>query len=212
MQVDPVLEQLDWFFTTNEWTIIAYPNTLVKPLAKDTSDHIPCVVNIATKIPKAQFFRFENYWVDHRDFMEIVRASWEAPCYCQDSAKLLTAKFKSLRSCLKHWSKTFCQLNILIQNCKLVTYLMDDLEDQRALSIPEWNFRNIVKIHKAKLLHYKQEYWKKRSTIRWVEFGDDNNKLFHALATEQYRKNTITKLTTADERIVTNHHAQEVVL
>lgn len=60
MQDEPLLEQLDWFFTSNNWTI-SYPNTLVKPLARDTSDHIPCVVSIETRIPKANIFRFEKF-------------------------------------------------------------------------------------------------------------------------------------------------------
>ena len=35
MQQEPLLEQLDWFFTSNNW-MLAYPNTLVMPLAKIT--------------------------------------------------------------------------------------------------------------------------------------------------------------------------------
>ena len=62
MQGQPSLEQLDWFFTSCEWTL-KYPNTMVHPLAKPTSDHVPCVVSISTSIPKAQVFRFENHWV-----------------------------------------------------------------------------------------------------------------------------------------------------
>ena len=42
MQLDPLLEQLDWFFTSLHWTS-AYPATEVKPLGKPTSDHTPCV-------------------------------------------------------------------------------------------------------------------------------------------------------------------------
>lgn len=43
MQNSPLLEQLDWFFTTVSWTA-SYPSTLVKPLARSISDHVPCVV------------------------------------------------------------------------------------------------------------------------------------------------------------------------
>jgi hypothetical protein len=57
MQQDPILEQIDWFFTSSAWTL-QYPNTMVNPLSRPTSDHIPCVISIGTKIPKAQVFRF----------------------------------------------------------------------------------------------------------------------------------------------------------
>jgi len=60
MQINPLLEQLDWFFTSINLTI-DYPNTEALPLAKITSDHLPCQITIGTKIPKANVFRFENY-------------------------------------------------------------------------------------------------------------------------------------------------------
>jgi len=60
MQDDPLLEQIDWVFTSANW-ISVYPDTLLLPLARSTSDHIPCKIQIGTNIPKAQVFRFENY-------------------------------------------------------------------------------------------------------------------------------------------------------
>lgn len=71
MQENPLLEQLDWFFTTKEWTL-CYPNTMVKALAKYISDHVPCVINIETHITKSSIFRFENFWVEHPGLMDIV--------------------------------------------------------------------------------------------------------------------------------------------
>ena len=60
MQSDPLLEQLDWFFTSPNWTL-DFPNTEVLPLAKITSDHIPCKIIISTQIPRSNVFRFENF-------------------------------------------------------------------------------------------------------------------------------------------------------
>jgi endonuclease/exonuclease/phosphatase family metal-dependent hydrolase len=60
MQNDPLLEQLDWFFTSVNWTA-DYPNTMVTPMARPTSDHVPCRVSIGTNIPKSNVFRFENF-------------------------------------------------------------------------------------------------------------------------------------------------------
>jgi len=60
MQSDPLLEQLDWFFTSPNWTL-DFPNTKVLPLAKITSDHIPCKIIISTQIPRSKVFRFENF-------------------------------------------------------------------------------------------------------------------------------------------------------
>jgi exonuclease III len=76
MQNEPLLEQLDWFLTSHSWTI-KYPNTTVKPLARPTSDHIPCVISVGTSIPKAQVFRFENHWVRMPGFLEVVQTIWD---------------------------------------------------------------------------------------------------------------------------------------
>jgi hypothetical protein len=49
MQLNPLLVQLDWFFTSTNWTL-SFPNTVINPLARPVSDHLPCVINIGKKI------------------------------------------------------------------------------------------------------------------------------------------------------------------
>ena len=63
LQANPLLEKLDWVFTSVEWTT-EFPNTMSFPLARMGSDHIPIHVKIGTDIPKAVLFRFENFWMD----------------------------------------------------------------------------------------------------------------------------------------------------
>jgi hypothetical protein len=66
-----------------------------------------------------------------------------------------------------------------MERCNLVLNILDGLEEQRPLSIPEFNFRNIVKRRIANLLHYKCIYWKNRCTIiRWVKLRGENTKFF----------------------------------
>jgi endonuclease/exonuclease/phosphatase family metal-dependent hydrolase len=57
MQSQPLLEQLDWFFTSAEW-ISSFPNTTVKVMSRPVSDHIPCLVSIQSAIPKSNIFQF----------------------------------------------------------------------------------------------------------------------------------------------------------
>ena len=72
MQQEPLLEQIDWCFTSSNW-ITQYLNTLLLPMSKPTSDHIPCMVQIDTLIPKTDVFRFENFWVEQPDFLDLVK-------------------------------------------------------------------------------------------------------------------------------------------
>jgi hypothetical protein len=95
MQKDPLLEKLDWFFTSSSWTL-SYPATYAYPLVKPTSDHVPCVVVFNTKIPKAKVFRIENHWMQHSEFKQIVQTAWNIPVGYEDSAKKINAKLKNL--------------------------------------------------------------------------------------------------------------------
>lgn len=113
-------------------------------LGKPVSDHCPCVVTIETKIPKSKIFRFENYWINHSGFLDVVANSWNSPSHATNSAALMCRKFKKLRYGLKTWSKGVFRLSILIQNCKEALVGLDGLEDLRPLSTPEKNFRRIV--------------------------------------------------------------------
>ena len=77
-QNPPLLQRLDWFFTSISWTSIM-PNTYVTTLCMETSDHVPCLVTIGTDIPKSGTFRFENYLMEHENFMEVIQHGWSIP-------------------------------------------------------------------------------------------------------------------------------------
>jgi hypothetical protein len=89
---------------------------------------------------------------------------------------------------------------------------MDKLEEHKPLFIQEANFRSILKRHILQLLKFKQEYWKKRYTIRWTKFGDESTNFFHAAATERYRQNIITSLEAQDGRVVYDHFEKAALL
>ena len=78
--------------------------------------------------------------------------------------------------------------------------------------MPESNFRKILRGHLLKLLDYQRQYWKKRCTIRWTKFGDENTKFFLSMATDRYRKNSISHLTLPDGTQVSSHYEKEKVI
>ena len=113
MQESPFLEKLDWFFTSAAW-MTSYPNSMALPLAKPISDHLPCMIKICTNIPKSKVFRFENYWVKHSSFKQVVQSAWNIPVGFTDQAKKINAKLKNLRRALKLWAKSMsCMKNKL---------------------------------------------------------------------------------------------------
>lgn len=79
------------------------------------------------------------------------------------------------------------------------------MEEQRDLTLQEWNFRDILKDHLNSLLEQQRVYWRQRGTVKWVKIGDENTKFFHAHATIKHRQNTITLLTNVDGTILYSH-------
>lgn len=69
----------------------------------ETSDHVPCVITIPTDIPKSINFRFENYWMEHEDFLCVVQHGWNVTTQQVDKSKIISAKFKNLKRLLKAW-------------------------------------------------------------------------------------------------------------
>jgi hypothetical protein len=157
MQSDPLLEQLDWFFTSPNWTL-DFPMTEVYPMAQITSDHVPCRVSVNTRIPKSNVFRFENFWAQHVGFLDAVQDSWLTPTHSSNSTRVISAKFKRLRYSLRNWSKNLSNLSLLINNCNTVILFLDSLENVIILFNPKANLRLLVKHQLKTLLDYKNRY------------------------------------------------------
>jgi hypothetical protein len=91
------------------------------------------------------------------------------------AAGILIAKFKNLRHDLKRWGKNLSHIKLLIANSNKVILILDKLEEERELSSPEFNFRNIVKVHLKRLLQIQSDYWKKKvyhsmGSIEWGKY------------------------------------------
>lgn len=204
MQSSPFLNKWTGSFTSVSWTSY-YPHTKVLPLARITSDHLPCKVQIGTRIPKANIFRFENFWFNHPGCFEQISSAWAIPVSNSNSAHVISGKFKILRRILKLQARKFSNLSRLISNCNITISFFDKLEI-RNLYPQELSFRVVLKAHIKNLLAMHQAYWRKRFTQRLVQFRDENTKFFHAMATERYRRNVICQIMDDTIRMVSDHN------
>lgn len=204
------LENRTGFFTLEAWTL-SYPNTVVVPLARTTSDHTPCVIKIGTSIPRSNIFRFENFWLEHSHFKQVVKDIWEQPVPEQDNAKMISAKFKRLRKGLKNWFSKISDLKGIIRNTNEVIFFYDSLEEFRQLSSAKASGRAAIKDHLAKVLAFQKTYWKQRATIRAIKVGEANTKYFQAKATIKLRNNCIVVLKDSNG-IERQHHQTKAAI
>ena len=170
------------------------------------------MISIETNIPKSNLFQFEPYWIQHPGFMEVVESSWNKITPSNNYATIICRKFKALRYELKRWSKQISKLVTAIANSNAALSDLDALENKRALTIPESNFRRILNKHLLRLLDYQKQYWRKRCTIRWATFGDEDPKFFKAMASELYRGNSISSLQLDNGTIIEDHIGKEALI
>lgn len=161
MQEEPLLEKLDWFFTSNSWTL-HFPSTFIFLLAKSVSDHVPCVIVVNTSIPRSNTFRIENHWLEMSELWNIATHCWQQTAHAEDLIKCINMKFKTLWRVLRIWSKQSSNLRLIISNTNEVILFLDTLEKYRALSIQEWNASEILKDHLNLWLKRQHIYWKKK--------------------------------------------------
>lgn len=211
MQPIPLLEKLDWVFTSKSWTL-TYPNTAMKPLDMTPSDHTPCVVTIATSIPKSKVIRFENYWLLSDQFSKILSDCWSGPSQHTDYAKSLTAKFKLLRRKLKEWQASKTSLRTLISNTRATLQFIEIMSEYGDLSVEEWNFKELLKEDLLSLLEQQRIYWRQRCVVKWIKLGDARTSFFHANATIRHRENLITELMSREGVMVSGHNEKEQIL
>lgn len=171
------------------------------------------MIKIGTLIPKAKVFRFENFWMQHRSFKDVVSNAWSIPVGFQDRAKKISAKFKNLRRALKQWAKNLSCLKLKIEQLNECIFLFDLFEEYMALSNLEWRRRVILKEELLTLLKNQKIYWKQRGKIKGVNFGDENTKKNnHARATINHRHNHIAVLQNEDQVDITEHEGKAAIL
>lgn len=103
----------------------------------ETSDHWPCIIEINTKVPRSNIFRFENYWLEREDFIIVLVQGWSTPFLPQDLAKAIFVRCKNLKKHIKVWKARSPPLVRLIENAKMVLQLMDSIECFRDLTVSE---------------------------------------------------------------------------
>jgi hypothetical protein len=203
-QREPLLQRLDWFFISQEWSVF-YPDTRATTLPRDISDHVPCLVSFKSKVTKPKIFRFENFWLQFEEFMTVFQNSWTGQPILRDKAKNLTAKFKYTRKILKEWQRSLPNIDKTVRQINLLIEFINIIQDHRDLSIEEWNFRELLQTKNADLLQIQKIYWKQRASIKWVTDGDICSRFFHAHATVKHRRNTIALLSDDSGSIFLEH-------
>lgn len=99
-----------------------------------------------------------------------------------------------------------------IENIKLVLYFLEAIELLRDLSLPEWNFRNIVATKLISLLKQQKTYWKQRGKLDGLKKGMLEQNSSMPMPLSETEKTTIATLKDSQGNICQTHdHKAKIV-
>lgn len=197
--------RLDRFLLSDGWSNL-WGEATQWALPRDVSDHSPVVLRYSDQSWGPKPFRFNNFWLAHRQIEEVVNLSWSRPRPAEWMAFRLTAKLKTLKMDLKEWhARTYGKLDdrigALVDSIKIL-----DLKAETIMLTPyeiDVRFKGFHDLWD--LLRAKETQLLQQSRTRWLREGDVNSGFFHASIKMRRRKNSILALKVGDNWVESVH-------
>ncbi|XP_042482204.1 uncharacterized protein LOC122062621 [Macadamia integrifolia] len=197
-----VLARLDRSFCNNAW-VEFFHEGVQQVLQKIGSDHAPIFISsVPGEKPNNCPFRFHRHWVEHKDFLSVVSASWSGWTLSTNLYRV-AEKLKRLKGTLKLWAKTeFPNFNIELDQAKKEMEEVQKKIDEDGLDDFLFAQEADAKTRYFKAMEYYEKMWAEKSRIRWKKLGDRCTKFFHLSAKMRRIKNSIRCLKTNDGAII----------
>ncbi|KAI9397521.1 hypothetical protein POPTR_003G047001v4, partial [Populus trichocarpa] len=202
-----IMRKLDRVLVNEKWNL-NFPLSEARFLPSGMSDHSPMVVKVIgndQNIKKP--FRFFDMWMDHDEFMPLVKKVWDqnsggCPMY------QLCCKLRKLKLELKLFNMAhFSNISDRVKDAKNE---MD--KAQQALHTAHENpilcMRERDAVHKyASTVRAEESFFKQKARIQWLSLGDQNTSYFHKSVNGRQNRNKLLSLTREDGEVVEGHEA-----
>ncbi|PNX74944.1 cysteine-rich receptor-like protein kinase, partial [Trifolium pratense] len=161
---------------------------------RDILDHCPIWLLCSSVNWGPKPFRVNNCWLEHPDFNNFVKRSWNSFHVKGKKAFVVKEKLKLLKECLKSWNKEV--FGILDLNIDKTVQELNEVEGLLAGEdvVMDLVRKDVLNKEFWQQLHYKESMLKQKSRIRWVKEGDSNTRFFHATIKGRRRRNQLTAL------------------
>ncbi|XP_024630927.1 uncharacterized protein [Medicago truncatula] len=196
-------KKLDRGLANVDWRI-SFLEAFVEVLCRLHSDHNPLLLRFGG-LPLARGlrpFRFEAAWIDHSDYAEVVRSSWNSTNH-NTTASLNSVRQNSITFNQEIFGNIFQRKRRVESRLKGVQNYLERV-DSYCHTLLEKELQQEYN----HILFQEEMLWYQKSREQWVKFGDRNNSFFHAQTIIRRKRNIIHRLqlpngiTTSDSTIL----------
>lgn len=200
-----IFKRLDRILVNNAFSDI-FPNLELEHLIREGSDHAP--LHLVCKSDPNHIikpFRFLNFWIKHKGFMEVVKKNWVinfAGCPFIE----MHAKMRNLKSALVEWSKNefgnifmkIATLEDIIKVKEAQLEVLPNAVNRAELSRLEAELRKFLKV--------EEDFWRQKAGMTWFSQGDRNTKKIHSSVKGRRKKLKLDEITTEQGINITDQH------
>jgi hypothetical protein len=191
-QEKAVLAKLDRIFVPTDWEA-AFPLVRVSALPKNISGHNPLLVDTGANCSIAtKKFRFEKWWLERSDFMDMVEKVWKLECKETDPMEVWQFRVRSFRKLIRGWaSNVIAELNKYKQTVVAEFNFLDFEAENRMLERDEIVRMKELARELDKIWALEEIRARQKARDRIILEGDRNTAYFHAIANHRNRKKKI---------------------
>jgi endonuclease/exonuclease/phosphatase family metal-dependent hydrolase len=190
------MSRLDRILVSNPWfDVWGAPAAWV--LDRDVADHCPLVLKYNNSDWGPKPFRFNNFWLQHRDFKQLVTNAWTTQECVGWMGYVLKERLKGLKVVIKEWNevtyrrparekqKLIDDIMALDIKSETLGLNVEEVAERKKLFEDLWNV--------LKSLDVMTFQW---SRSRWLKEGDTNARYFHTCINTRLRRNKMVALRT----------------
>jgi hypothetical protein len=177
-----------------------FPLTNVLHVATEESDHMALLIKICNSQPvrvppSSRGFQFEEMWLWHNGYDEMVKKAWESRRVGNGGIDDLWRQLREVLTEMKRWSfETFGSVKAEIKR------LRAQLDAARTKAKQQGTSPEVVELEKRLHAIFEREevMYKQRSRQDWLKSRDKNTKYFQNRCSHRRRKNTVLGLRRED--------------